>query len=623
MHCTPPSRRSLSGVALAAILVSSKLCLAQPAPDAPAGLPETQPTAPSAPPPAPAESTPSAPSQPAPTTPDATEPSEPDASGERSPGTANQTSAETPISGAATLPAAGGTGGGTEVGGATASSGTTSAAAAPPQVPPRPSGAAAPTAAQGASSNDATASASLGHSATGAEAETRSKRKSARSEPSNPTVPTDTENPESWFSRPAVKLELGNDKRQLNLTFYGILQADLIYDTTRSYNEIIGSNLVARGDTYEGTVGRSQASARNSRLGLVVSGSPLAGITPSAVIEGDFRGDVRNDQHPEPSENAFYTSPGLRMRLAYIQLTSDTIDMLIGQTWDLFARQNTFNPGSRNPQLRLSHTFGAGGSVSFDVAAAAVRPVQRDAQLPDAHAALRLYVNDWLGIGTPRGVPSARPLSIGVSAVARQFDVDAFAPPPTQRSNKIVGRGFAVDALIPVIRAEDQFDRGNKLTVMGLFVTGSGIADLTGVNGGAMFATLPNPARSNPPPEYDPNIDQGLVSFDILGVLSTIDWQAFQIGAEYYLPPIGRVMVQANYMEAFSNNLSDLYPRGGAEIELLTHVADKFRRADADVFWNVTPEVRLGWGGSFTEMEYLDKERPYNWRGRMVANYYF
>jgi hypothetical protein len=82
-------------------------------------------------------------------------------------------------------------------------------------------------------------------------------------------------------------------------------------------------------------------------------------------------------------------------------------------------------------------------------------------------------------------------------------------------------------------------------------------------------------------------------------------------------------MVSAHYMEAVSNNMRDLFPRGGAEIELLTHVADRTRLIDFDVFWNATPEVRLGIGGAFSEVEYVDGERPHNWRARALANYYF
>ena len=41
-------------------------------------------------------------------------------------------------------------------------------------------------------------------------------------------------------------------------------------DSTRSYNEIIGRDIVARSDTYEGTVGRTQFSMRNTRVGFVL-----------------------------------------------------------------------------------------------------------------------------------------------------------------------------------------------------------------------------------------------------------------------------------------------------------------------------------------------------------------
>ena len=61
--------------------------------------------------------------------------------------------------------------------------------------------------------------------------------------------------------------------------------------------------------------------------------------------------------------------------------------------------------------------------------------------------------------------------------------------------------------------------QGNKLTLTGSFVIGSGIADLIAQNGGARFPTLPNPALMNPAPEYIANIDDGLVTFDRYGVL--------------------------------------------------------------------------------------------------------
>jgi hypothetical protein len=279
---------------------------------------------------------------------------------------------------------------------------------------------------------------------------------------------------------------------------------------------------------------------------------------------------------------------------------------------------------SRNTQFRLGRTFGAAGPVSLDVAASALRPAQRDSAVPDANFGVRLGLPGWKGIATPGNVGTvALPLSLGVSGTVRQFKVNAFTPPPAQASNTVTGWGVSIDALLPVIRAGDADDRGNRLTLTGSFVTGAGIGDLITARGGARFPTLPNPAQANPPPLYDANVDPGLVSFDTQGVLHAIDWQAFRVGLQYYLPPMGRVVFAANYTQAHSKNLAQLFPRQGAEIELLARVADTSRYADANLFWDATPAVRFALSGQYTAVEYLDGDKPHNLRGMLQALYAF
>lgn len=400
------------------------------------------------------------------------------------------------------------------------------------------------------------------------------------------------------------------------------MQANFIHDTTRSYGDNIGENLVAREDTYEGTVGRTQFTTRSTRFGFAFESTEMWGLRPSAVIEADFSGDQPTSE-VGTSERAYYDSPTFRLRHAYLNLENDVVDVLVGQTDDVFGWKNTPSSTFRHTQLRLSRTFGASAPVGLDVAAAAMRPVQRDSQLPDAQAGIRLDVNAWKGIYTRNDVPGSRPLSLGVSGVVRQFDVDAFTPPPTQTSNKLVGWGLSIDAMVPVIPAEDEYDRGNALTLAGSFIIGTGIGDLMRVHGGAVFPPLPNPARASPPPEYDANVDEGLVSFDRLGVLNTIDWRAFRVEAQYYLPPTGRVRIAAIYTQAYSNNIYDLYPQGGSEIDLLTYVADRSQYIEANWFWDVTPAVRVGMAGIYTTVKYLDNEEPHNIRGKLNAWYFF
>jgi hypothetical protein len=218
---------------------------------------------------------------------------------------------------------------------------------------------------------------------------------------------------------------------------------------------------------------------------------------------------------------------------------------------------------------------------------------------------------------------TALPLSLGVSGTVRRFQVNAFTPPPTQSSNSATGWGLSVDALLPVIPARDASDRGNRLTVTGSFVIGTGIADLITAGGGASFPTLRNAQQENPPPIYHGDIDNGLVSFDLNGVLHTIDWQAFKVGIQYYLPPTGRVILSANFTQAHSKNMAKLFPRGGAEIELLGRVVDTSSYADVNLFWDATPAVRLGLSGQYTMVTYLDGDKPHNLRVMAQALYAF
>jgi hypothetical protein len=319
-----------------------------------------------------------------------------------------------------------------------------------------------------------------------------------------------------------------------------------------------------------------------------------------------------------------------------MQLKSPYVDVLAGQTYSVFGWQNYFFPCSleflglpnqvfsRAAQLRFSHDFAFAGDFSLEVAASAVRPAQRDSVVPDAQAGIRFNVHRWKGITTPGNVGTlALPLSIGISGTVRQFKVDAFTPPPTQRSNSATGWGVVIDALIPIIPAAHADDRANRLTFTGSFVTGTGIADLITAGGGASFPTLPNPAQGNPPPIYTPNIDDGLVSFDTRGVVHTIDWWAVRAGLQYYLPPSGRFVISANYTQAYSNNLDKLFPKGGAEIELLTRVADRSHYADLNVFFDATSAIRFGLSGQYTKVLYLDGDTPHNVRVMAQALYAF
>ena len=63
--------------------------------------------------------------------------------------------------------------------------------------------------------------------------------------------------------------------------------------------------------------------------------------------------------------------------------------------------------------------------------------------------------------------------------------------------------------------------------------------------------------------------------------------------------------------------------RRGAEIDLITHIADRLRYIEGNLFWDATPEVRFGVAGIYTTVTYLDGEAPHNIRGKFTATYFF
>ncbi|HEX7507018.1 MAG TPA: hypothetical protein VF550_09615 [Polyangia bacterium] len=442
----------------------------------------------------------------------------------------------------------------------------------------------------------------------------------------------------AWFARPRLALSVGEASRSFKLRFFGFLEVDYMTDTTRSYDDSMGTSLVSRTDTYENHHGRTQFSLRSTRLGFGFESPTVGEVTPSAVIESDFAGSQASP--PGSTEAVYFDSPLFRIRHAYVKLKSPYIDLLMGHTFDVFGWQSFFDPSglrnqlfSRNPQLRVSREFNPEGAVTVELAAAAVRPVQRDSGVPDGSAGLRVSFNGWQGIRTPGNERiQAMPLTLAVSGIVRQFKANAFAPPPTQSSNYATGWGVSFDAFLPIIPATNFVDRGNRLALMASFVKGTGIGDLISATGGAQFPTLRNPAYTSPPPLYETaNIDQGIVSFDTAGVLHTIDWTAFRVGVQYYLPSTGRWIFSANYTQAHSANMAMLFPHGGKETNLQAHVADTMRYADAKLTFDITPVVRVGVSSQYTQTVYLgdidsplvDKDKPHNIRVSAQTIYLF
>jgi hypothetical protein len=397
---------------------------------------------------------------------------------------------------------------------------------------------------------------------------------------------------------------------------YGFVELDAMHDTTQSYGPASNNLMLARPGSYAGAHARTQLTVANSQFGLRIAAPDYRRIRTTGRAEIDFFGV----QPVDAAEQTAFTNPSVRMRLLYFKIATPIVDVLAGQYHDLFGWGGEgFYQTSvaflgvageiyhRNPQVRVSKTF-TGAPVSLQVALAAVRPAQRDSEVPDIQAGIKVGVARWKGATTQGfGQPDVQPLALGVSGVSRRFAVAEFLTNPGDAKINF-GWGLAVNAFIPVIPALNDRDRGNALSLTGEFSTGTGIGDLyTGLTGGALFPVLPDPSGNLvPPPLYRPNIDSGIVTFDADGDLKAINWRSLVLGAQYYLPVAdGRVWVSATVSRIESSNILNLTPeasRGGIFI--------RQDYLDGNLFVAVIPAVQIGLSYQLTEQTFGD--RPFS-----------
>ena len=419
---------------------------------------------------------------------------------------------------------------------------------------------------------------------------------------------------------------------------YGFVELDGMHDDTQSYGPSSNNTMLARPGTYAGLHGRTQLTANNSLFGFMVT-PPLWGDMKSfGHVEMDFFGV----QPTDAIEQSVYTTPSLRMRLFYFRLKQplgrSSLELLAGQYHDLFAWGGAgFFPHSvaflgiageiyhRQPQIRLTWSIPL-CCVTIDVAAAAMRPIQRDSEVPDVQGGIKVSLDKWRGIGAQGfGQPDVQPIAIGVSAVWRRFAVAEFLPVPGEPKIDF-GYGFAANAFVPIIPARSVLHRNNALSLTAEVTAGTGISDLyTNLTGGALFPTLPNPAGLMPAPLYRPNIDNGIVTFDGDGNLRTINWRALVVGLQYYLPVAdGRIWVSANYSQLKSTNIVSLTPdasRGG-----VFYWQDYF---DANAYAAVTPAVQVGVSYQYTHQVFGDHPfggphpQSRNNRGELGLRFFF
>ena len=407
-------------------------------------------------------------------------------------------------------------------------------------------------------------------------------------------------------------------------SLYGFAEFDALIDSTQSFKDsAVGNSALSRNNTYGGNHGRTQFTVRNSRFGFKLGAPTVSSVKPSAVLEFDFFGNQPSDV----SEASFFSNPAVRVRHAYLKLENPIVDVWAGQTWNLFGMQPLNQPNtvafqglpteiySRTPQVRLIRGVEA-GPIAIEVAAALARPPQRDGNMPDLQGAVKVKVPGWVGVHTGSSTGTAAdPLTIGVSGVMRTFaGVASLANSKDLQGT--TGWGVSVDGYLPILPAKLD-DRSNALTINGSYVKGEGIADLyTGLSGAPnakTTTTIDGTKNTFAQSTATQNIDSGLVGYDATGKLKAVQWDSMMAGVQYYLPGGGNVWVAGNFGYMKSNNAKELN-------------VGKYKDAtwfDANLFYDVTPAVRLGASYAQYKQTLMDGSEANDNRAHIAAIYLF
>jgi hypothetical protein len=395
-------------------------------------------------------------------------------------------------------------------------------------------------------------------------------------------------------------------------TLYGFVEFNIMHDSTQSFPESVGATLIARKGSYAYEHSRTQFTARNSRFGVRVNAPDIGEVKTTAVLELDFFGV----QPPGLTSASAVSNGAFRMRQANIKLETPWIDVLAGQTYHVFGSQPFFSPMSvsffpvmnqvfgRQPQLRLSKTIKS-EPVNAIIDVAAVKPPQINSATPDFQGSLRLGLNGWKGIHTLGASGyTLDPLTLAVSGIVRKFKVQELSAAPADYNSK-TGYGISAGAMIPVIPATSLDDMANALTLTGTYFSGTGIADQLGVAAGVPYPMVTNSAGMQV--AFTPDIDPGIVTYDVNSQLQTINWAGFMLGVQYYLPPSGHMQLSANYTQGEADQLTADKGWG-----MYTTFFRKSRYIDANFFIDVVAPFRVGLSYQNSQQTYADDQKVTN-----------
>jgi hypothetical protein len=398
-------------------------------------------------------------------------------------------------------------------------------------------------------------------------------------------LPKELQAPPQEPAKPTLP-EVVKSKWAMNI--YGFVEADFIYDSrfVTGFSDGAANPAMPAGHSYLSSHNMLTFGARNSRIGFNASAPEYAGVRASAKLEMDFEGLTNGNNEA----NATWVNPTFRFRHMYLTLDSDIVTVQLGQGWQLFGWQPYFHPNtvdiqgvpgqvySRSPKAQLSHKFK--GPVDIELGVSFSRPPQRASGSPDIQGGVKIAIPDWVGVHTIGSTGTAvDAAAIGISGLTRSFRISTAAA-PADTSDAARGEAAAVDIFLPILHPNKE-NKALSLSVTGEAVYGKGFNDeFSGFSAG--LGALGNAGPSTV-------ADNGSVGLQG-GDLTAVQWRTNIVGVQFYLPPDGTWWISANYSSGRSNNIAKM----ANAIANPGAVFHSFQWINGDIFWDVTPAVRLG-----------------------------
>ena len=444
-------------------------------------------------------------------------------------------------------------------------------------------------------------------------------------------------------------------KNGLQVRLGGFAEFDFISDSTRSFQEIVGSRPVLHSNTVSGANSQLFFSPRNSRIILDVRAPERNSIKSRLFFSMDFIGNQPAVGSSNVTEFSQTASPDARIFQLFFVAETPVVDVKVGQDWSRFGFMSQYSRGqvstaatpanmfNRWIQASVSKQLQVTDTLSLTPVFSVERPPQADGTLPSfvggvqiAYSGLKAPYN-----GAQAADVSLKALSLQVSGVGRRLEANSGGPttypagtqPNLSSQTYATGWGVSTSMFIPIIPSRDG-EIGNTAHLVMEGVTGAGIADFfNGLSWGVCSATCGNATSSNFGGSTfgQTNIDAGLAAVSSkTGTFEAIRTTSMMVHGTYYLPDNGKTWIGGGYGTMYSSNANEMTCTATATIQCngganrtLNSIYDRNSTYYGYLYHDFTQEIRMGLETNFTRTGYADGSNAENRRVMMSLYWRF